>query len=254
MYRKFKATRKVDGVVVRCCQEDEENFFVYAKGRSRYGRRYTKEDFLNLFEEIIGPSEKERWEKAYKKIVKLLSESGLWENIKERAEVFLKYGYDVWKQIRQLEHDTNYSGLDNYCIEKIGKKYYLIEDNDLRIKLSKEYYSSLYSNYINKYPEYFHPSGAINLGSFEYAIPTFKSMYFGKYSNNYYKSEIKKGLSQNQKVSFRTNKYDGTGYDTSFEYDPERKMAWYSEEYRGCGNGHYYLALNGSCAIFCEDD
>ena len=65
MYRKFKATRKVDGVVVRCCQEDEENFFVYAKNRSRYGRRYTKEDFLNLFEEIIGPSEKERWEKAY---------------------------------------------------------------------------------------------------------------------------------------------------------------------------------------------
>lgn len=253
MFRRFKAKGKHSGEIVRCL-ENKDGIFVYCKRSSRYGYNYTKEQFSSMYEEIVGQSEKEKWEKAYKKIVKLLSESGLWVDIKERAEVFLKYGYDVWKKIRQLEHDTDYSGLDNYCIEKVGMKHYKIEDKDLALKLAKEYYLSIYGDYIEKYPEYFYPSGAINLGSFEYAIPTFKSMYFGKYSNNYYKSEIKKGFSENQKVSFRTDRTDGTGYDVSFEYDPERKMAWYSEEYRDCGNGHYYLALNGSQAIFCEDD
>ena len=123
MFRRFKAKGKHSGEIVRCL-EDGDSIFVYCKRSKRYGHYHTKEQFASMYEEIIGPSEKERWEKAYKKIVKLLSESGLWTDIKERAEVFLKYGYEVWKDIRQLEHDTDYSGLDNYCIEKVGKKYY----------------------------------------------------------------------------------------------------------------------------------
>jgi hypothetical protein len=30
--------------------------------------------------------------------------------------------------------------------------------------------------------------------------------------------------------------------------------AWFSLEYRGCGNGHYYLLINENQAIFAEDD
>jgi len=29
---------------------------------------------------------------------------------------------------------------------------------------------------------------------------------------------------------------------------------WFSLEFSGCGNGHYYLLLNSNSAIFCEDD
>ena len=46
------------------------------------------------------------------------------------------------------------------------------------------------------------------------------------------------------------------GYDNSVEIanrDGE-KLAWYSEEYRGCGNGHYYLMFDATHAIFYEDD
>jgi hypothetical protein len=32
------------------------------------------------------------------------------------------------------------------------------------------------------------------------------------------------------------------------------KLAWYSEEYRGCLNGHYYLMFDATHAIFYEDD
>ena len=43
-------------------------------------------------------------------------------------------------------------------------------------------------------------------------------------------------------------------YDNSVEYNPEGERAWYSEEYRGCGNGHYYLLLDEKHAAFREDD
>ena len=54
--------------------------------------------------------------------------------------------------------------------------------------------------------------------------------------------------------SGRTDKWDKTSYDVSFQLKAKERKAWYSEEYRGCGNGHYYLALNHSCALFYEHD
>ena len=27
-----------------------------------------------------------------------------------------------------------------------------------------------------------------------------------------------------------------------------------TNEYKNCGNGHYYFALGENCALFCEDD
>ena len=45
-------------------------------------------------------------------------------------------------------------------------------------------------------------------------------------------------------------------YDYSIEvsHDKGCSMAWYSEEFKGCGNGHYYLLLDAETALFCEDD
>lgn len=43
-------------------------------------------------------------------------------------------------------------------------------------------------------------------------------------------------------------------YDNSVEFNPDGNRAWYSEEYRGCGNGHYYLLLDEKHAAFREDD
>jgi hypothetical protein len=76
-------------------------------------------------------------------------------------------------------------------------------------------------------------------------------MNFGEEQLNQVKlMEIARALhsKQNISISGRTN------YDVSFEYNAEKGMAWYSEEYKNCGNGHYYLALNGTHAIFWEDD
>jgi len=46
------------------------------------------------------------------------------------------------------------------------------------------------------------------------------------------------------------------GYDNSIEvrFDNDYARGWYSEEYKDCGNGHYYLLLDETHAIFCEND
>lgn len=49
------------------------------------------------------------------------------------------------------------------------------------------------------------------------------------------------------------------GYDNRLssncpsEEFPELRV-WYSEEYKGCGNGHYYIAIDATHAMFREDD
>jgi len=76
-----------------------------------------------------------------------------------------------------------------------------------------------------------------------------KKMNFGKYVTEHKIQEIKTALVKKEKIHVSGD----NGYDVSFEYNGEDK-AWYSEEYRGCGNGHYYLALSDSYAVFYEDD
>ena len=48
------------------------------------------------------------------------------------------------------------------------------------------------------------------------------------------------------------------GYDNRVECKKNETngvmCAWYSEEYKGCGNGHYYYAIDATHAIFGEDD
>ena len=43
-------------------------------------------------------------------------------------------------------------------------------------------------------------------------------------------------------------------YDYSISTDPENKKAWYSAEYKWCGNWHYYIMLDWDTALFMEDD
>lgn len=45
-------------------------------------------------------------------------------------------------------------------------------------------------------------------------------------------------------------------YDISLSVEPQegQKRAWYSEEYKNCGNGYYYLAIDHQHAVFIEKD
>ena len=82
--------------------------------------------------------------------------------------------------------------------------------------------------------------------------PKYRKFYAQEHTQeNERKLEYIKMNMQNKKSCSVTA--DGN-YDVRFNYDAEKGMAWYSEEYKGCGNGHYYLAIDDSHAIYYEKD
>lgn len=68
--------------------------------------------------------------------------------------------------------------------------------------------------------------------------------------DDYDRDLIKKAMEEKRSISLR----DVKGYDISADYDSKKNMAWYSEEYRGYGNGHYYIMLDAVHALYVERD
>lgn len=88
----------------------------------------------------------------------------------------------------------------------------------------------------------------------------FRRISDGDSVNEYYRAEILRSMTNGE--NYRTGRISGRKYDVSFQLDNGHtennsdgiKRAWYSEEYRGCGNGHYYLAIDHERAIYYEKD
>lgn len=75
-----------------------------------------------------------------------------------------------------------------------------------------------------------------------------KTAAFGKWSDT--KQKLTEHMMEKTAYSDR---WRGS-YDYSIEYNPDKKAAWYSEEYKNCGNGHYWLMLDNMHVAFREDD
>ena len=222
LYKKIKCKDK-NGNICRAMLEDEEKVFIYAKGRKHYGCRITRAEFNNnyiVLEKTETQIEQTR-QKKLDTIISKLEKSGLWKHL-----------------LIKFKNMKLYSNLEK---QKIAK---LFCDNT---KQSLDYVRNNYSFMINKKEngdEYLDTDYIWGLSELKT-----KSMYFG-YNNKRYKEQIKQALDNKQKLSLTQR----VNYDVSFEYNPEKGLAWYSEEYRNCGNGHYYLALDENTALFCEND
>ncbi len=80
-------------------------------------------------------------------------------------------------------------------------------------------------------------------------------------SVNYYSDEKDEIISQMKDALDSGKKYYHSwtkGYDNSVSVQHSASRGYpignYSEEYRGTGNGHYYILLDFTHALFCEDD
>ncbi len=176
-------------------------------------------------------SDREKWEKSLKKGLEMLKKSGLWEDFQEDIQKVLDIGWDKLKEYQKIENtkfDEDYTKNQEIRLQKI-------KELDLRfIKIDDDKKEYLNCNIL------YHLQYGLRI----------KKMYFGKYQNEKILGRIKEAM-QNKKSIIESAR---TNYDVSFEYNPEKNLAWYSEEYKGCGNGHYYLALNETHAFFYEDD
>lgn len=238
--KKYVAVNNNTGekVKIGLCYNSAESIFIYAKGKKNRGWQVSKRYFVeNYTLKESRATDKSKWEHNVDRVIKTLEKSGLWADILETYRNLKTLGYDeknrIYDEYDKVErHDWkdgecyNTAEYDNWLCE-LEKKYpFLIGCDEKGRKYLK-------TSYI-----------------WELSRAKLKSMYFGKYHNEAYKNEIANCLTEKKKINFATR----TNYDVSFEYNAELGKAWYSEEYKGCGNGHYYLALDNNLALFCEDD
>lgn len=205
---------------------------VMAKGSSRRGYYIDSPNFNNVIE-IKALKEKpisDKWTKSIIKAITLLEKSGLWEEQLSDLKIALSIGYNKIK----LAYDLSNGNYNKDYTENEKIRTQKIKEVDTRLIRISEGIESFKTSII-----------------WYLAYPLrIKKMNFG-IRNSEYKSNIAYALLHKEKLIIPRIVVN---YDISFEYNPEQNKAWYSEEYRNCGNGHYYLALNNEYALFYEDD
>ena len=219
-------------------KEGNGTVFVFAKRKRRYGKRYSDEQFSRLYTpETPKRTETEEWHRRLKRAIRCMHMSGLWPELMQKFQNCLlmtaedrKAIYDIWLDRRKL--------VDGQRFERTE------EEQDARLQPFMDTYPFVFSRdekgHIRPDTDYI----------YEISDCVLKSMYFGR-ENKDIKCELKAAIEDRRPWSsgrIRAN------YDVSVEYDPGKQKGWYSEEYRNCGNGHYYLMLDGSTALFCEND
>lgn len=212
---------------LKAYKEGEKCLFIIAKGYHNKGyREYWDANGniknIELVKIVTKADENIQWKKRLKRAIDCLSNSGLWENIKEVFQNLYNSNITLFEKrdISSMDDEEQVS----YCKEK-GYNFMIVKNREDKEVVNTDYLYEL--------------SGC-----------QLKSMYFGKYENTEIKERIEQALLNKKDYSVQRT----VNYDNSFSYVAEKNMAWYSEEYRGCGNGHYYLALDNSTAVFCEND
>lgn len=146
--------------------------------------------------------------------VKYLNASGLWENLRTSMEYLLSLSDSELKKVYELAVN-DYNAYNEYC-----------EKNN--IKLSVDEIHGLSRRLI-------------------------KSINYRSWERDDLREQFANAISNKTNYSYRWQ----NGYDNLIECklgDDGVMRAWYSEQYRGRGNGHYYLALDERHAMFCEND
>ncbi len=229
LWKKFEALDS-EGNKVRCIKDGkQEEVFVCAKGKSRYGNHWSVESFIAYYKPLnLSDEDKDKkWHKKLATIEKRLNASGL------------------WPELREIAHN----------LQAMTKKEFdmlVNADYNLGRKLDDAERKDILNSMLNKYPFLKKPgTNELNrLYTEEWTEePRTKSMNFGAWHQSS-SENIKRALNEKRSVTVR----GCNGYDVTFSYDADSNKAWYSEEYKGTGNGHYYLALDGTMALKYEDD
>ncbi len=236
--------------VVRAMRYTDNSVFVFSNGSRKWGGTWTVEDFIEAFTVNVKAKvdEATAWERRVKNVIKKLDASGLWPHIKKEFEELLEIGFErraALKDVYWNREDDNLRKLMDAIIHK----------EDGAVERYNAAFERLYGKFMNEIPFAFRKGnrGVWDVRTcflYEMSEARTKSMYFGKWRNADIKAAIADALANKRKYSAEAR----TSYDVRFSYDPENDSAYYSEEYKDCGNGHYYIAIDGNTALFCEDD
>lgn len=229
---KHPCTELTTGKRYRFCIEDSGAVFVFGKGMKTRGWRKSPEVFLRQYR-VVKPWKKDRNREWYKRLLRAIDcmeSSGLWPDVLQQLKTIVDSGM-TWDD-RNMLADLYWAHVDsssaNQEFDRLMKQYphAFTEDVNGHVRVDSFYASEV--------------PGCV-----------LKSMYFGKFLNKEEKERIAAALGNKQDYS---SGRIHAGYDVTFTYETTKNKAWYSEEYRNCGNGHYYIALDASTALFVEND
>ena len=198
---------------------------IIGKGKRNYGHRLNwwhdeTKDWLSLVEVKKNEVDyKKRILKRAKDAHKMLSESGLWSDIKEEIEAFLSLSDE------EIDEFVKAATTDFY--ELVFKPLYE-KENKFKWLHTYQVFESFLRDRCWKAPNY----------------------------NRWWRAEknlLKERIENKGDYHFKWTE----GYDNSVEVkmcDDGKYRGWYSEEYRHYCNGHYYLLFDATHAIFYEHD
>ena len=241
----YLKVRYEDGTTKRAVVESTGCIFEFAYGCKRKGYRYSPEQYvkkpLSIEVKETQESKEKAWHHRIERAIICLDKSGFWPDMIEKLANLDVMIYAEKKEIAAL-----------YWQDTISR-FSTVPTKEQVEKFNKEF-REWYGEYIDKYPFVFpkDKNGLFYVDTYyiyEISECTLKCMYFGT-SNAAYKKKIKEAIKEHSSLSLQVR----VSYDVSFQYDSEKNAAYYREEYRNCGNGHYYVALNENVALFVEND
>lgn len=192
--------------------------YMYIKGSHRYGTPLLENTFSkwsNLIPKGVGDDAKETLWKNINKVSKMLAKSGLWGEILVGTNKLIELGKDeLWTL-----YNMDFNAYHNYLSQK-GINWFGVDC--------------------------FHSLTKTN---------SIKSIPYDKYEREYHKVKVSKMISDGVNDEIRWNgSYDYRINVSKDEADNTIIKGWFSEEYHGTGNGHYYFLLDNSHALFAEND
>ena len=187
--------------------------------RSRkYGHYLNMDDIRCIWPLHKNEADKlKRARRFLKTAVKYLEKSGLWSDILHDFKVLLT--------------------VDDATLERILSKDLSWDD---RFKMGKEL--GLKTGDVN-----------CKLDNLAYTIEKgIKNVNYQKWDRDLKPKVLAEAIANGEEYSYAWHK----GYDNSIScrFYNGRMVGHYSEEFTGCGNGHYYLLLDENHAMFCEND
>ena len=166
--------------------------------------------------------------------------------------------YEDWATLRLVEHDE----IDYYkrFVKRATDALKMLTESGLwpDIKQSIEHFFALTDSYELFYHEVYKENGKYSWVHGYQVFESFvrktcwKSIAWHKWERERMSAEVAECIKNGKEFRRRWE----NGYDNSVEIANRNgeKLAWYSEEYRGCGNGWYYLMFDATHAIFYEKD
>jgi hypothetical protein len=207
--------------IVRLWLHEDGRIAIMGKGKKKWGHELSSWDGFENWETLRivehKPSDKVRLvKKRAQDALKYLTQSGFWSDIKKEIEYFLE-NVDIEEFCKDMEKNS-YKNF--YCQRGEGQKYAWCSSHQV------------FESFCNK--------------------NCWKSIAYNKWDRNRYNEDVEKAIANKENYSRRwTNGYDNT---LEITFDNDYPRGWYSEEFRNCGNGHYYLLFDATHAIFYEDD